>query len=183
MRFNQRMTLLLKQIFGLFKLLNSDKGAKSIAAGISLGMILGFTPAFSLQTLLVILILFFFRVQIGAAFLAAFFFKIPAWLLDPVFDQAGQIMLELPSLQPVYTSLFQMPIVPFTRFNNSIVMGSGVIALMLAPFMYFAALKGIEKYRTQFVARFEQSKLWKAWSATSFYQLYLKYEQGKSFFT
>ena len=53
------MTLILKQIFALFKVLNSDKGENQIAAGIACGLILGFAPGFSPQTLLVIFILFF----------------------------------------------------------------------------------------------------------------------------
>ena len=60
------MTLLLKQIFQLLKLLNSEKGTTQIAWGVALGFVLGMTPAFSLQTILVLLLLLFFRVQIGA---------------------------------------------------------------------------------------------------------------------
>ena len=42
------MTILLKQVFAFLKLLNSDKGSNQISAGIACGMILGFTPAFSI---------------------------------------------------------------------------------------------------------------------------------------
>ena len=54
------MVFLLKQIFGFVKLLNSETGHIQIAAGIACGLILGFAPVFSLQTLLVIFLLFFF---------------------------------------------------------------------------------------------------------------------------
>src|SRR3989344_3974213 len=134
------MGLLLKQLFQFIKLLNSDTGTNQIAAGIAAGFILGMTPALSLQTILVFFCIFFFRIQIGAAFVSAFFFKFIAFILDPVFHDLGFWFLNLPSLQSTFTSLYNMPIVPFTRFNNTIVMGSGVLSIILSPFVYLAAL-------------------------------------------
>lgn len=170
------MTLLLKQLFNFIKLLNSDKGTNQIAAGIACGLILGFSPLLSLQTVLVIFVLFFFRIQIGAATLAAFFFAIPAALLDPLFDAIGSRILEAESLHDLFTTLYHLPIVPFTRFNNSVVMGGGVTAIVLSPFMFIIARKLVVAYRDKFVARFEKTPMWKAVKATGFYQWYVKYE-------
>lgn len=171
------MTLLLKQIFAFFKLLNSDTGTNQLAAGLSLGLVLGFSPFLSLQTAVALVILFFFRVQIGAAFLSAFFFKFTAFLLDPLCDRIGRAVLENESLRPLFVSLYNAPLVPMTRFNNSIVMGSGIIgfALAIPAFFIFHAL--IRKYRQTVVARFQSSKLWKAWSATTLYKWYTSYEK------
>lgn len=169
------MTLLLKQIFAFLKLLNSDTGTNQLAAGMSVGIILGFSPFLSLQTLIVLVLLLFFRIQIGAAFLAAFFFKFTAYLLDPVTDSLGRALLENASLRPLWTTLYNMPLVPLTRFNNSITMGSGVIGFILAIPMFFVFKKLIMKYREHVVARFQQTKLWKAVKATSFYKWYATY--------
>ena len=171
------MTLLFKQLFGLFKLLNSEKGTNQIAWGIAFGFVLGMTPAFSLQTILVILILLFFRVQIGAAMLAAFFFKFAAYLLDPVFHSVGASVLGTESLKPLFTSLYNMPVVPWTRFYNTIVMGSGVLSLFLAPFVFFASLYLVKKYRVTVYEKFKQSKIFKAIKATGLYKWYSKYEE------
>jgi uncharacterized protein (TIGR03546 family) len=171
------MTYLLKQIFGLIRLLNSDKGTNQIASGIALGLILGFSPLFSLQSVLVFIILFFFRVQIGAAFIAAFFFSLIAYLLDPVCHFLGAMILERESLRPIFTTLYNMPIVPFTRFYNSIVMGSGLLAILLAPFVYYGSKLLVIKYRATVVARFQETKIWKAWKSTTFYNWYTKYEE------
>lgn len=170
------MTFLLKQIFSFFKLLHSETGNNQLAWGVALGFILGMTPALSLQSLLVFFCLFFFRVQIGAAFLAAFFFKFMAFLLDPLFDRVGAWALELPSLHGLYTDLYNMPIIPFTRFNNTIVMGAGIVAIILFPFVLVAAKWAIIKYRVTVVERFSNTKFFKAWKATSLYQWYYKYD-------
>ncbi len=171
------MGLLLKQLFQFIKLLNSDTGTNQIAAGIAAGFILGMTPALSLQTFLVFLCIFFFRIQIGAAFLAAFFFKFIAFILDPVFDSLGFWLLNLPALQSLFTSLYNMPIIPFTRFNNTIVMGSGVLSILLSPFVYFGALVVVRQYRVQIVAKYKQTKFWKAVQATGLYKWYYKYDE------
>lgn len=170
------MGLILKQLFQLVKLLNSDTGQNQIAAGIAAGFILGMTPAFSLQTLLVFLCLFLFRIQIGMAFLSVFFFSFVAWLLDPVFHQVGLAVLRMDAFQGLFTTLYNMPIVPFTRFNNSVVMGSGVVAILLSPVIFFVSRSLVVKYRATVVERFKQTKLWKAVKATSFYKWYYTYD-------
>jgi uncharacterized protein (TIGR03546 family) len=173
------MGLILKQIFAFIKLLNSETGNVSIAAGLTCGFILGMTPVLSLQSLIIFLILFFFRIQIGAAFLAAFFFKFAAYLIDPLFDVVGGKVLEMESLQGFFTTLYNMPLIPYTRFNNSIVMGSAVITFALSPFVFIASQYFVVKYRVHVLARFKTTKVWKAIEATKFYQWYYKYNQYK----
>ena len=53
------MGFILKQVFAFIKLLNSDTGNISLAAGVTSGFILGMTPVLSLHSLLVFLFLFF----------------------------------------------------------------------------------------------------------------------------
>jgi len=171
------MTILFKQLFGLLKLLNSETGQNQIAAGIAAGFILGMTPAFSLQTLIVFLCLFLFRIQMGMAFLACFFFKFIAWALDPAFHAVGSAVLEMPALFSLWTTLYNMPIVPLTRFNNSVVMGSGVVTILLAPFVFYVGRSFVVKYRETVVARFKETKIWKMVKATSFYGWYVTYDK------
>lgn len=171
------MTLLFKQLFAFIKLLNSETGTNQIATGIACGFILGMTPAFSLQSILVFLLIFFFRIQIGAALITAFFFKFIAYLLDPVFHEVGTMVLENQSLAPLFTALYNMPIVPLTRFNNTIVMGSGVFTVLLFPVVYISAKITVQKYRAHIVERFKATRFWRAVKATSLYQWYYKYDQ------
>jgi len=171
------MTLFLKQLFALFRLLNSDTGTNQIASGVACGLILGFAPMLSLQGLLVFLCLFLFRIQIGAALASAFFFSLVAWLFDPVSHALGTAILEMPTLRPLFTSMYNLPLVPLTRFYNSVVMGAGVLSLLLAPLVFFSSRRLIVVYRAQVVARFKQSAFWKLWSATAFFKWYATYEK------
>lgn len=170
------MTLLLKQIFNLLKLLNSDTGTVSISSGIALGFVLGMSPFLSLQGLIILLVCLFFRVQLGAVFLSSFFFSFMAYLLDPVFHSIGVKLLTNPGLVGTWTTLFNMPLIPLTRFNNSIVMGAGVLGFALAPIVFLMSNVLIKKYRELVVERIKDTKIWKAIKATSLFKWYHKYD-------
>ena len=116
-----------------------------------------------------------FRVQLGAATLSAFFFKFVAFLLDPAADPLGKWLLEYPALRPTWTILYNMPFVPMTRFNDSIVMGSLVISLLLCPILFFVFRGLIFQYQTKLVQKFEASRAWKAFKATKLHDWYAKY--------
>jgi uncharacterized protein (TIGR03546 family) len=169
------MDLLTKQIINLIKLLHSDSGQNQIASGLAFGVFLGFAPFLSLQTILVLFIVFIFRVQLGAAFLSAFFFKFVAYLLDPIADMIGQATLENPALRGLWKTMYNVPLLPMTRFNNSINMGSFIISLFLCPILFFVFKKLIVQYRLTIVHRIENTKWWKGFKATKFYLWYAKY--------
>ncbi|MGZ3690564.1 MAG: TIGR03546 family protein [Pseudobdellovibrio sp.] len=169
------MTILIKQIISLIQLLHSDTGRNQIASGLAFGVFLGFAPFISLQTALVFTIVFIFRVQLGAATLSAFFFKFIAFLLDPVADPIGRSLLENPSLRPLWTKMYNVPFLPMTRFNNSIVLGSFAISIVLCPILFFVFRVLITKYQTHLVAKFEATPIWKAMKASKFHDWYQKY--------
>ncbi len=171
------MTLLLKQLFAFFKMLNSDTGTNQLSAGLALGLVIGFSPFLSIQTLFFFLLVFIFRIQMGAAFLSAFFFKFAAFLLDPASDYLGRKVLETEALRPIFVDMYNMPLVPLTRFNNSIVMGSAVVGFLLAIPAFFIFKKLIIKYRLTVVARFKTTKAWKAWSGTTLFKWYTTYDK------
>ena len=170
------MSVILQQIFNFFKLLNSETGHNQIAAGIALGFVLGLSPTLSLQTFIVFLLIFLFRIQAGAAFLSAFFFKFLGVFLDPVVDPIGRWVLEQESLRTLFVELYNIPLIPLTRFNNSVVMGSGVLAFILTPVVFYSSRTIILKYREAIVAKFKETKFWKAFAATSFYKWYNTYQ-------
>lgn len=174
------MTLLLNQLFKLVKLLNSDKGAWSIASGFALGMIAGIVPSNPLIIIALLFLLFFFRINGAAFFLSWAVFALIAFFFDPYFDKLGYWLLTgIPSLQPLYTRWYNLPIVPWTRFNNTIVAGSLAIGVVFFLPMLFVFKGLIERYRTSILVQWTNSKLYKSLKATKLYQLYEKYDSVK----
>ncbi len=171
------MTMILKQLFSFFRLLNSETGLYQLSLGLALGVVIGFSPILSLQCLIIILCCILFRIQLGAAFLSAFFFKFIAYTIDDIANLVGREILENATLRPFFITMYNIPLVPLTRFNNSIVMGSGVIGVALSiPFFFIFRLL-IMKYRKSVVEKYKKSKIWKAWVGTSFYKWYSKYQE------
>lgn len=105
------MTLIFRQLFKLVRLLNSETGANSIATGLSCGIFLGFSPILSLQGLLVFLAIFLFRIQLAAALVSMFFFKLISPLLTPLFHWCGDWILGLQALESVYETLYNLPLI------------------------------------------------------------------------
>ncbi|MFM6928780.1 MAG: TIGR03546 family protein, partial [Bdellovibrio sp.] len=107
----------------------------------------------------------------------AFFFKFIAFLFDYPAHLLGKSVLEAESLRPLFVSMYNMPFVPMTRFNNSIVMGSMVVSVLLFPFAFYGFKALIVAYRATVVARFKGTKVWKAFTATKIYNWYTKYDE------
>jgi uncharacterized protein (TIGR03546 family) len=170
------MTLLLRQLFKLAYLLNSEKGTASISAGFACGLVLGFSPVLSLQSLLVFLVILVFKVQFAAALLAAAGFKLLSLPLTPIFHSAGNFVLGLDFLEPLYTSLYNLPLIPLTRFYDTVVMGAGVVSLLLAYPVYRLTEFLVDRYRSTVLAWLKESRLWSVWKASTLYKWYQKYE-------
>ena len=166
---------LLKQIV---MMLQSEISPKQIAAGAALGMIMGFTPAGCLHSYLLLVLILMVNVNIGSATLSAGIFALLGLLLDPLADKIGYYLLvRSDALTPFWTNLYNLPIVPFTRFNNTIVLGSFVISLILVIPVYIFALKFINLYRARWKDKVAQWKIMKLFKFTAAYNVYDKYQQ------
>jgi len=112
------------------------------------------------------------NVSFGGGMLGWALFVPVGFILDPVFHAIGLRLLEAPSLRPLWTDLFNTPLVPYTNFNNSVVLGSVVGWLLLTVPIFFAARWGVARYRATIGERVRQSKLYKALTASQVYNWY-----------
>ena len=170
------MSFLIGQIISLVRLLHSENGANQIASGLTIGFLIGLSPLVSLQGAILVLLLLILRVQIGAAIALAGLTKFLAILITPVLSSIGEIVLSSSLLRPIFTQLYNLPIVPYTKFNHSVVMGGLVASILLSPLLYFFFTKVIRRYQHKVVSKIKETKLFKAIRASSLAQWYLKYE-------
>ena len=166
------MLTLLKLLQSLVKALHSEGTPGQLAAGIALGSILGLTPLLSLHNAVVFCLIVMLNVSFAGAMLGWAVFIPIGFLLDPVFDRIGHTLLFTPSLTPLFTSLYNMPVVPLTNFNNTVTLGSLVTALVLfIPFFYLFRW-GVARYRATIGERVRQSKWYRAVTASKLYNVY-----------
>jgi len=93
--------------------------------------------------------------------------------LDPAFDWVGrQLLLDSPALEPVWTTLANTPVVPLTNFNNTVVLGSVVCALVLFTPIYYGSRWAVQRYRETLGERVKQSGLYRAVTTSRLYGIY-----------
>ena len=144
-----------------FKILREGQTPRQVAGGFALGSIVGLSPSFTLQGMLVWLVIFVFDVNLTAAFLAFTLFSLFAYIFDPVFHSFGYFLLvNVDALKGLWTALYNAPIAPLSRFNNTVVMGSFVTAILLSLPIYLGFKKFVVAYRSHIGARIEKWKIY-----------------------
>ncbi len=167
------MLAVLKLVQSIVKTLHSDGTPGQVAAGIALGAALGLTPLMNLHNLVILALLVLLNVSFGAGMLGWAVFVPVGFLLDPVFDRIGHaLLLETPALVPLWTTLYNTPVVPYTNFNNTVVLGSVVGWSVLALPIYFLARVLVVRYRATLGERVRRSKLYAVITASKAYNVY-----------
>lgn len=120
------------------KTLLSRESAQRLAAGATLGMIMGLVPKDSLFVWMVGLLLVVTTANLVSATVSCLVFSWVGLLLDPFAHRLGAIVLTADALEPLFVWLSDLPVVPWTRFNNTVVLGSLLSGLALAIPFYLA---------------------------------------------
>lgn len=160
----------------LLKILRSGASPPQIAGGLILGMMMGLSPSFfTLTNLFLVLLLIILNVNISMAIFSYAIFSGIAYLLDPWFHTLGySLLVNMEGLRGLWTTLYNAPVVPFTRFNNTVVMGSLVISIGLLIPVYFLSKTLVIKYREKLEPKVKNSKWVKLLKSNQIYQLYEK---------
>lgn len=166
----------IKFILSFIKSLNADASPRQIAGGMALGSILGITPAMSLHNLIVFVLILMLRVNFSAALFAWGTFALFSYILDPLFNRIGYFLLtQAPALHPLWTALYNTPVVPWTRFNNTLTLGSLVFALALFWPLYFFLAWFVRIYRERILTVVNKFKVVQMLKASKLYGLYQSY--------
>jgi uncharacterized protein (TIGR03546 family) len=163
---------LIKLIQSLFGALHSEGTPGQLAAGIALGSILGLTPLVNLHNAVVFALIVLLNVSFAGGMLGWAVFVPIGFLLDPLFDWIGHSLLFAPSLRGLWTSLYNMPILPLTNFNNTVVLGSLVFALLFFVPLFLVTRLAVVRYRATIGERVRQSRWYRAVMASKVYNVY-----------
>lgn len=144
----------LRAVKSVFTILQSENSPWQIAGGVAIGLFMGFSPFNGPQNYLLMVLLFFTNVNVASATVATALFAGLAALLDPLAHRLGYVLLvSNEGLTPFWTTLYNLPIVPFTRFNNTVVLGSFLLALILVIPVIFLTRALILYYRAHWRER------------------------------
>ena len=167
------MLALLKLIQSIFKTLHSDGTPNQVAWGIALGAALGIIPLFTLQNALIFVALVMINISFSAGMLGWALAVPVGFALDPLFDAIGRYLLVTRAdLTPFWTKVINLPLLPYSQFNNTVALGATLTWLVSLPFLYWGARVGVAKYRVSWGPRLERSAFMKALKASSLYNVY-----------
>ena len=167
------MLTLVKLVQSLVKALHSEGTPGQLAAGIALGSILGLTPLVSLHNAVVFAAVVLLNVSFPGAMLGWALFVPVGFLLDPLFDAIGRrLLLDTPALTPLWTTLYNTPVVPLTNFNNTVTLGSLVFSVVVFLPLFIATRWAVTRYRATIGERVRQSQWYRAVTASKLYNVY-----------
>jgi uncharacterized protein (TIGR03546 family) len=138
--------------------LNGNLNKSQIAAGVAWGVLLGLIPLSSPFGIALFIISFFFTHNHGAKIFGLAVVKILSMLILPKLDELGWWILHIESLQSLFTTMYNMPFVPFTKFNNTLVMGGLAAGIVLWLPVFFLFLGLIQLYRNHVAQKIKESK-------------------------
>lgn len=117
---------------------------RQIAMGVALGMVIGLVPKGNLMCVLLCLGALSMRVNLGAAMISAVTFSILSPMADPLTHRIGLKLLTWDFLKPAMDLLYDLPLVPWTAFNNTVVLGSLTLGVALFLPTYWVSKRLLE---------------------------------------
>jgi uncharacterized protein (TIGR03545 family)/uncharacterized protein (TIGR03546 family) len=109
-----------------------------VAAGFGWGLFLAFLPMGGFFWVFFLILSFFLRHNHVIKLLVMLGFKLILPLAAPLVDALGWALLHLEGLQGFFTALYNMPLVPLTKFNNTMTAGGLAGGFILGILSYMA---------------------------------------------
>lgn len=159
----------------LARLLNTLKEGATpaqIALGFVLGWALGLIPGWPVQVWLLLLLLLVLQANLSMAIVGWTLAVVLAWLFDPWLDALGEAVLRAEALRGLFTALYNSPPWALTRFNNTVVMGASVTAVVSAVVLFPLLTRGVVAYRERLLARLDSFRIVQALKGTRLFGLY-----------
>ncbi|MFC1480127.1 TIGR03546 family protein [Candidatus Omnitrophota bacterium] len=144
----------------IVRLFDSNSSASEVAAGVCLGMFMGFIPLNGTMALLLFICFFLFKINRLAAMLVLPVFKLLYILgVYHLADLLGGILLiNMNFLTLFWRMVTHLPVVALLDLNNTLVSGGLVLGIILCFPVYFFSKKGIVVLREKYFDRIKNSK-------------------------
>lgn len=132
---------------------------RQLAAGLVLGMFLGLIPKGNLFAVAFSVLLLGTQANLVAGSIGAALFTAINTFSDPWAHRIGAWLLEHPKLGGYWAQAYDMPLAPWTNFNNTVVLGSVVLGLALALPLYWLGKWSVTRWRPLVAAQLQAYKV------------------------
>ncbi len=148
---------------------------RHLAASFALGAAFGLVPKENLFAAAFFLLFFLLNVHKGMAILTSGLFTGVGYAIDGVSHRIGLALLRADALHGLWTTLYDLPIVPLTRFNNTVVLGNVVLGALLYAPLYFGFLKVFALYDAHVRLHVEAIPVIKAFKGFDLFEKYKRW--------
>jgi uncharacterized protein (TIGR03546 family) len=136
----------------LVEALTSESSSRQIAFGFAIGLVVGLVPKGNLLAVALLAVLYCLRVNLAAGLAGAILFSWVGMLADPLTHEIGLWLLQADALEPMWTAIYNLPVAPWTSFNNTVVLGSLAFGLVL----FYPVYKVTERLAARYGAGVQQ---------------------------
>lgn len=126
---------------------------RQLALGLAMGMLIGLVPKGNLTAGVLMVLLLGTQVNLGVGTLSAVVFTWVGGLADPLSHRIGEALLTHRALEPTWAFLYDLPLVPWTGLNNTVVLGSLLLGLWLFYPVYRLSEFVFQRYQPWTVER------------------------------
>lgn len=148
-----------KPFVKLLKAISSNTDPGAIGAAFSAGILLGFLPKDNVLWYVMSIFILFLYIHRGTFILAMLVGSLLTGVLDPVFDRLGMFILTNEKLIPIFSSMLEVPFLSLLKFNNTIVMGSFIIGIILFIPLYYLMKFGVILWRKYAAEKIQKLKV------------------------
>jgi len=144
----------------IVRLFTTNVSPSEIAAGVCLGMFMGFIPLNGPMAIVLFICFFVFKINRLATMLILPLFKLFYILgVSSLTDATGGVLLiNINILEPVWSLLTHLPIIALLDLNNTLVAGGLVISAVACFPVYILSKKGIVILREKYFDKIKDSK-------------------------
>jgi uncharacterized protein (TIGR03546 family) len=154
-------------IYRILAVFEAHATHQNISLGVCAGMLMGFSSPSTLHFWFFLSLLFLIRLNLASALISYGAFSLINYLANSVFFSFGNSLLTRAGLLRMWSSLYEMPVIPFTNFYVPEVLGKFCITLITVGPLYFVSMK---------LAKILDPILYHWWRTTKLYTLYRSYK-------
>lgn len=139
----------------------STNQSVGLALATAWGIALGFLPKDSLAFYLVLVIALLLPSNLLTLAAIGAVFHLLGWCCSSLFHKLGAILLTDSRLVPTWLWLSELPVIPWTRFNNTLVMGAMTVSLVLFWPVFLFSLRLYDRFVPRVLARLDSSPVYR----------------------
>lgn len=151
-----------------------EKDPRSVGLAFAFGFMLGLIPKNNLTAQLIFIFALIFKINIPFFFLSTILFSYLSFMTDKLTDPIGYFILTNKAFENIFVWMYNAPIIPWSDFNNTVVMGGFIVGIVLFYPIYFFSKRIAERYFLDLAKKLAENRVVKLLKISWLFDWYFK---------